>query len=100
MDPRLLTPQSRKQFAKASNAASRYQAAALRTGEAEIKNNPFRTKPFSPLLQQKLREGQDIGSPIGATMALDPTMSAYLFRTDNFGIDDLATLQGVPDFYG
>lgn len=100
MDPRLLTLQSRRQFAKASNAARRYQTSALRTGEAEIKNNPFRTKPFNPLFEQQLREGQDIGSPLGAALALDPTMSAYLFRTGNFEIDDIATLQDIPDFYG
>ena len=37
MDPRLLTLESRKQFARASNATRRYQAEALRTGEAGLK---------------------------------------------------------------
>lgn len=100
MDPRLKTTASRRQFLKPAAAAKRYKASALQTGEADIKNNPFMTRPFSPLFQQQLREGQDIGSPLGATLSLDPTMSAYLFRQGNFGIDDIATLQGIPDFYG
>jgi hypothetical protein len=100
MDPRLLTPQSREQFAKASNAASRYQRSALRTGEADIKNNPFMTTPFSSLFQQQLREGRDIGSQLGAALSLDPTIASYLFRKGNLGVDDIATLQGIPDLYG
>lgn len=47
MDPRLLSVASRKQFAKAANAAS-----------------------------------------------------AMVYRSGNYGVDDIATLQGIPDFYG
>ena len=100
MDPRLLSVASRRQFAKAANAASRYQTSALRAGEAEIKNNPFITRTFSPVFKQQLREGQDVGDPYGAQLSLDPTISAMLYGSGNYGIDDIATLQDIPDFYG
>jgi len=100
MDPRLLTPQNRRQFAKTMNAAKRYQAGAMRSGEAEIKNNPFITRPWNPLFQAQLREGQDISSAFGAQLALDPNIYSLLFTSNNLGIDDIATLQDIPDFYG
>ena len=100
MDPRLLSLESRKQFAITMNAAQRYQVGALRSGEAEIKNNPFITRPWNPLFQAKLREGQDIGSAFGAQMALDPNISSLLFTSNNLGINDIAILQDIPDFYG
>jgi hypothetical protein len=100
MDPRLYSIESRKQFARTANAAKRYKASSLQPGEADIKNNPFITRPFVPLFKQQLREGQDIGNPYGAQMALDPTISAAIFRQGNYGVDDIATLQGISDFYG
>ena len=100
MDPRLLTLESRKQFAKASNAARRYQAEALRTGEAELKNNVFTTRSWNPLFKAKMREDQDIGDTFGAALALDPGISSLLFSQNNLGIDDIAILQDIPNFYG
>ena len=47
-----------------------------------------------------MREDQNIGDTFGAALALDPNIYSLLFSQNNLGIDDIAILQDIPNFYG
>ena len=47
-----------------------------------------------------MRRDQDIGDTFGAALALNPDISSLLFSQNNLGIDDIAILQDIPNFYG
>ena len=100
MDPRLLSASSRRQFNKTINAAKRYKAEAVRSGDAEMAGNTFKTRPWDPLLKAQLREGQTIADTYGAQTLMDPNMISLLSPTNNFAVADLGLLQDMPSFYG